>query len=268
MLQRGGGRHTRLVATCCAGSAPAPRRAWHAGAARASPPCALTPSSSASASEQDDDDEVASEWTAVQQGGRPPSHLGAAGRQDVMGSTLALCAQRRARRCAWSACWPTSATASARTARQASLHQGAHSTESAALLRLRCRGPLCTRVIGMHADVGQARAGAGQGRLPPQGACSTPSSLVNQRTKLPPHRAPPVHRRPCPYLQVGDKVFHEDVTLDGEPLDPPNPLHLMLHKPIGYVVTSPEDERVMDPTIYDLLPQRCADHCRCCSPAP
>ncbi len=40
----------------------------------------------------------------------------------------------------------------------------------------------------------------------------------------------------CP--QVGDKVLHQDVTVDGEPLDPPFPLTLILHKPVGYVVSA------------------------------
>lgn len=44
--------------------------------------------------------------------------------------------------------------------------------------------------------------------------------------------------------------------LDGEPLDPPSPLTVLLHKPVGYVVTSPDDERVLDPVVYDLLPHR------------
>jgi 16S rRNA U516 pseudouridylate synthase RsuA-like enzyme len=31
---------------------------------------------------------------------------------------------------------------------------------------------------------------------------------------------------------------------------------VLLHKPVGYVVTSPDDERVTDPVVYDLLPYR------------
>lgn len=45
-------------------------------------------------------------------------------------------------------------------------------------------------------------------------------------------------------LQVGDKVTFSDVLADGEPLDPPPPLAVLLHKPVGYVVTAPDDERV------------------------
>jgi 16S rRNA pseudouridine516 synthase len=51
-------------------------------------------------------------------------------------------------------------------------------------------------------------------------------------------------------------VRASEVLLDGEPLDPPSPLTVLLHKPVGYVVTSPDDERVLDPVVYDLLPHR------------
>jgi len=57
-------------------------------------------------------------------------------------------------------------------------------------------------------------------------------------------------------LKVGDKVLHSDVVLDGEGLDPPYPLTIMLNKPVGYVVTTPDDDRIPDPKIYDLLPYR------------
>lgn len=56
--------------------------------------------------------------------------------------------------------------------------------------------------------------------------------------------------------QVGEKALPSQLLLDGEPLDPAPPLTLILHKPPGYVVTSPEDETVLDPKIYDLLPYR------------
>lgn len=58
--------------------------------------------------------------------------------------------------------------------------------------------------------------------------------------------------------QVGEKALAGQLLLDGEPLDPAPPLAILLHKPIGYVVTSPEDENVTDPKIYDLLPYRWA----------
>ncbi|KXZ56284.1 hypothetical protein GPECTOR_1g249 [Gonium pectorale] len=57
-------------------------------------------------------------------------------------------------------------------------------------------------------------------------------------------------------LKVGDKVSWADVLLDEEELDPPSPLAVILHKPTGYVVTSPDDENIPDPVVYDLLPYR------------
>jgi 16S rRNA pseudouridine516 synthase len=42
------------------------------------------------------------------------------------------------------------------------------------------------------------------------------------------------------------------MTVQGKPLDPPAPLTLMLHKPLGYVCSHKED----GPRIYDLLPPR------------
>ncbi|GIM00588.1 hypothetical protein Vretimale_5580 [Volvox reticuliferus] len=57
-------------------------------------------------------------------------------------------------------------------------------------------------------------------------------------------------------LKVGDKVCWGDVVLDGEDLDSPSPLLVALHKPVGYVVTSPDDENIPDPVVYDLLPYR------------
>ena len=47
-----------------------------------------------------------------------------------------------------------------------------------------------------------------------------------------------------------------DIVLDGEELDPPSPLLVLLNKPEGYVTTSPDDENISDPTVYDLLPYR------------
>jgi 16S rRNA U516 pseudouridylate synthase RsuA-like enzyme len=48
-----------------------------------------------------------------------------------------------------------------------------------------------------------------------------------------------------------------NVLVDGEELDPPLPMVVMLHKPVGYVVTAPDDDKVLDPVVYDLLPYRC-----------
>ncbi len=53
-------------------------------------------------------------------------------------------------------------------------------------------------------------------------------------------------------LYGDDKVEHATVRLDGEPLDPPFPLTLMLHKPVGYTCSTKDVGAV----IYDLLPDR------------
>jgi 16S rRNA pseudouridine516 synthase len=45
---------------------------------------------------------------------------------------------------------------------------------------------------------------------------------------------------------------HEDVRIDGEPLDPVPGLLLMLHKPVGYTCSTKDHGRL----IYDLLPPR------------
>lgn len=50
-----------------------------------------------------------------------------------------------------------------------------------------------------------------------------------------------------------DKVDPECVTLDGEPLEAPDGLLAVLHKPVGYVCTHSEGE---GQTIYELLPPR------------
>jgi 16S rRNA U516 pseudouridylate synthase RsuA-like enzyme len=69
---------------------------------------------------------------------------------------------------------------------------------------------------------------------------------------LAPLTACPIHAA----KQVGEKALAGQLLLDGEPLDPPPPMALLLHKPTGYVVTSPDDENVADHKIYDLLPYR------------
>jgi len=53
-------------------------------------------------------------------------------------------------------------------------------------------------------------------------------------------------------LYADDKVGHDAVRVDGEPLDPPAGMTLMLHKPIGYTCSTKDPGRV----IYDLLPLR------------
>ncbi|MDG2519424.1 rRNA pseudouridine synthase [Lysobacter soli] len=53
-------------------------------------------------------------------------------------------------------------------------------------------------------------------------------------------------------LYADDKVGHDAIRIDGEPLDPPAGMTLMLHKPIGYTCSTKDPGRV----IYDLLPLR------------
>jgi 16S rRNA pseudouridine516 synthase len=53
-------------------------------------------------------------------------------------------------------------------------------------------------------------------------------------------------------LYADDKVAHGDIRIDGEPLDPPAGLLILLHKPVGYTCSTKDPGRV----IYDLLPER------------
>ncbi|HJR74330.1 MAG TPA: 16S rRNA pseudouridine(516) synthase [Luteimonas sp.] len=53
-------------------------------------------------------------------------------------------------------------------------------------------------------------------------------------------------------LYADDQVEHAAVRIDGEPLDPPPGLVLMLHKPLGYTCSTKDPGRV----VYDLLPPR------------
>ncbi|KJV33760.1 pseudouridine synthase [Luteibacter yeojuensis] len=53
-------------------------------------------------------------------------------------------------------------------------------------------------------------------------------------------------------LYADDKVDHADVRFDGEPLDPPQGLVVMLHKPTGYTCSRKDVGRL----VYDLLPPR------------
>jgi 16S rRNA pseudouridine516 synthase len=52
--------------------------------------------------------------------------------------------------------------------------------------------------------------------------------------------------------ELGVQAEHEAIRIDGEPLDPPQGLLLMLHKPVGYVCSTKDKGRL----IYDLLPPR------------
>lgn len=53
-------------------------------------------------------------------------------------------------------------------------------------------------------------------------------------------------------LYADDPLDHDDVRVDGEPLDPPPGLLLMLHKPVDFTCSTKDRGRV----VYDLLPSR------------
>ena len=53
-------------------------------------------------------------------------------------------------------------------------------------------------------------------------------------------------------LYADDKVEHANIRIDGEPLDPPAGMVLMLHKPLGVTCSRKDGGRV----VYDLLPPR------------
>ena len=55
-------------------------------------------------------------------------------------------------------------------------------------------------------------------------------------------------------LYADDKVEHADVRFEGEPLDPPQGMLLMLNKPTGYTCSRKDVGRL----VYDLLPPRFA----------
>ena len=53
-------------------------------------------------------------------------------------------------------------------------------------------------------------------------------------------------------LYSDDKVEHARVLIDGEPLDPPHGMLIMLHKPTGFTCSTTDPGRI----VYDLLPPR------------
>jgi 16S rRNA pseudouridine516 synthase len=53
-------------------------------------------------------------------------------------------------------------------------------------------------------------------------------------------------------LYADDPVDHDNIRIDGESLDPPPGLILLLHKPVGYTCSTKDPGRI----IYDLLPPR------------
>ena len=56
-------------------------------------------------------------------------------------------------------------------------------------------------------------------------------------------------------LYADDKVGHDAIRVDCEPLDPPPGLTLVLHKPAGYTCSTKDQGRL----VYDLLPSRFRD---------
>ena len=61
-----------------------------------------------------------------------------------------------------------------------------------------------------------------------------------------------ITRRDGSIVREGDVFEHDDVLLDGLPLDPAPGTVLALHKPVGYVCSTKNDSRL----IYELLPPR------------
>ncbi|WP_329740812.1 16S rRNA pseudouridine(516) synthase [Dyella sp. A6] len=53
-------------------------------------------------------------------------------------------------------------------------------------------------------------------------------------------------------LYADDKLPQERIRIDGEPLDPPSGLALLMHKPVGYTCSRKDAGRL----VYDLLPPR------------
>lgn len=55
------------------------------------------------------------------------------------------------------------------------------------------------------------------------------------------------------YLKSDTKVSHDEILYEGEPLDPPEGMVILMHKPAGLVCSHDEAEGKL---VYDLLPQR------------
>lgn len=54
-------------------------------------------------------------------------------------------------------------------------------------------------------------------------------------------------------LKSDTKVSHDEILYEGEPLDPPEGMVILMHKPAGLVCSHDEGEGKL---VYDLLPQR------------
>jgi 16S rRNA pseudouridine516 synthase len=53
-------------------------------------------------------------------------------------------------------------------------------------------------------------------------------------------------------LYADDRLEHDAIRIDGEPLDPPHGMLLMLHKPTGYTCSTKDAGHI----VYELVPQR------------
>lgn len=54
-------------------------------------------------------------------------------------------------------------------------------------------------------------------------------------------------------LKSDMKVSHDEIRFEGEPLDPPQGMVILMHKPVGYVCSHDDGEGKL---VYDLLPPR------------
>ena len=61
-----------------------------------------------------------------------------------------------------------------------------------------------------------------------------------------------ITRRDGSALRPTDDAAHDEILVDGTPLDPPPGAAIMLHKPVGYVCSTKDADRL----IYELLPHR------------
>ncbi len=61
-----------------------------------------------------------------------------------------------------------------------------------------------------------------------------------------------VSRRDGTILADRDRAHHDDILVDGEPLDPSPGVVIMLNKPVGFVCSTTD----FNPLVYDLLPDR------------
>lgn len=55
------------------------------------------------------------------------------------------------------------------------------------------------------------------------------------------------------YLKSDTKVAHQNILFEDEPLDPPQGIVILMHKPLGYVCSHDDGEGRL---VYDLLPER------------